>query len=199
MADHRVSKSGRFIGSSGMLFTDQTAADLYFRNYFETEGPNRRIAVVCIGWAMAMLYIQRGFRGDDVWDEDGGILASINVQDHGVQPPHAVAFVPPVTQATIAGTQAVHLINGFWVTGKRLPWHRRISVTRQNNQEMHYHQPEGRGSDHVPFFVPKPRPRNANPRPAYKTFEKLILGSQVSNYRRIQRVDNGGNIGAGGN
>ncbi|KAL7280686.1 hypothetical protein PYCCODRAFT_1475471 [Trametes coccinea BRFM310] len=199
MADHRVGKRGQFIGSSGMLFIDQTAADLYFANYFETENENRRVAVVCIAWSMAMLYVQEGVRGDDEWAHAGAALITINVQDHGVQPPHAVASVPPVTQAAIAGTQALHRINGHWIPGKRLPWHRRITVTRQRNQEMHYHQPEERGPDHVPFFVPKPRPQNANPPPAYKTFQKLTLGSQVSNYRRIQSIDNGGNNGAGGN
>ncbi|OSD05430.1 hypothetical protein PYCCODRAFT_1432591 [Trametes coccinea BRFM310] len=81
MAQSRVGRRGKFIGSSGMLFIDQTAADLYFDNYFETDHENSRVAVVCIAWAMAMLYVQEGNRDNDVWIPDPTALPAMNVQD----------------------------------------------------------------------------------------------------------------------
>lgn len=70
IANHWVDKRGRFIGSSGMLFYEQTAADLYYKNYFHTapNAGNDRLTVICIAWGMAMIYVQRGTRAHpDHW------------------------------------------------------------------------------------------------------------------------------------
>ncbi|KAL7279561.1 hypothetical protein ACG7TL_005960 [Trametes sanguinea] len=207
MANRLIDKRGCFVGSSGMVFRDQTAADLYYLNYFETpaETENHRLAVICIAWGMAMVYVQQGTRARPEWPDwpvAAIPLAGVVVNDHGVQPPNAVAHVPVGILNTLAGSPGIHVINGQPVNGLQIPWHRRVSVHRQNHQLLHYHQPQVRPSERVPWFVPQPRPLSDDPAqaPAYWTFDTLVLGTQVSSYRRIHTLnDNNLNNDGGGN
>lgn len=178
-----VSSRGRFIGSSGLLFVDQTAADIYFDNYFHTPGNalNRRIAVVCTSWGMSMLYIQQGRRnGGQPWQARATLGGLIDVEDHGIQPPSGNTMVPLTVRAVQAGAPGMHHVNGIMVGGARLPWHRRIAVTRKAKEPLHYHQHEER-EGHVPEVIPAIKAQGA-----HVTMRKLVYGSQVSNYRRAQ-------------
>ncbi|KAI0642813.1 hypothetical protein C8Q79DRAFT_979892 [Trametes meyenii] len=184
MANKWVATSGQFIGSSGMAFVDQTAADVYFGNYFLTQGFNVRIAVICIGWGMSMLYLQRGIQGQQQWVPMDQHLPSVVVQDNGVYPALGLPNVPQTNQAILAGSPAMHNINNIVRPGKTLPWHRRITVTRVRRLPMHYHQHEER-KDHTPFIVP---PIRVDAEAAHWTFRALSFGTQVSNYRRVKRI-----------
>ncbi|KAJ8490133.1 hypothetical protein ONZ51_g2519 [Trametes cubensis] len=189
---HRVPPQGYFVGSAGMLFQEQTAADFYFENYFNTPPnlPNQRVAVICTGWGMSMLYVQVGTRAfqADQWSPLPNGLVFVVVGDHGVQPPGGGANIPLDNQNTLAGTAGMHQINGRMVAGLRIPWHRAIVVNRVsvagNIRMLHYHQPQDRKGEHKEFVAPLPRPQDE--RPAYKTFRYLIYGTQVSSFRRIK-------------
>lgn len=177
-----VVPQGQFIGSAGMVFVDQTAADIYFNNYWRTNGLNSRIALVCTSWGMSMLYIQAGQRGGPPqWLPDPLLLGLIVVQDHGVQPPNGVQMVPATIQAVQAGAPGLHMVNNQLVGGLRLPWHRRVTVRRQDDGSLHYHQPKRR-REHQEHVVPVIRPDGT-----HRQFNTLVYGSQVSSYRRAER------------
>ncbi|KAH9854444.1 hypothetical protein C2E23DRAFT_818716 [Lenzites betulinus] len=181
--DNWVRPQGRFIGSVGLLFTDQTAADIYLANYWHTEGLNQRIAVVCTSWGMAMLYIQEGIRGG-VWAPMNPLAAILDVQDHGILPPNHDHMLPLDVRFSQAGAPAVHNINGQFVSGRRLPWHRRVAVSHVTRQPLHYHQHQDRQPGHEAHVVPPIRPAEEG---AHLTLRTVVYGSQVSNYRRAQR------------
>ncbi|KAI0676667.1 hypothetical protein C8Q78DRAFT_998830 [Trametes maxima] len=177
--DNWVQRSGQFIGSSGMTFADQTAADIYYNNYFRTQGFNHRIAVICVSWGMSMLYIQEGTQAQEQWAPQGPMLNTVDVQDNGVHPAIGHANIPQVNRLTLAGSPAAHVINGQVTVGSSLPWHRRITVIRVGHHPMHYHQHQSR-KGHEPFIVPPIRRDN---RAAHWTMRSLSFGTQVSNYR----------------
>ncbi|KAI9068881.1 hypothetical protein FKP32DRAFT_1671824 [Trametes sanguinea] len=129
-----VDPRGRFIGSTGMLFANQTAADIYFRQYVDADPniPNLRVAVICVSWGMSMIYIQQNFawlglpappNPDDGWLPIPFAVPVLNVQDHGIFPPEGANNVPLNVQAVQAGAAGNHLINGLPIPGHRLPWH----------------------------------------------------------------------------
>ncbi len=181
--EHWVTPQGELIGSAGMVFVDQTAADIYLRNYWHTNGPNHRIALVCTSWGMSMLYMQRGQQGGPPqWLPNAFLLGLLVVQDHGVQPPSGAQMVPAAIQAVQAGSPGLHMVNDELVGGLRLPWHRRGTVRRQDNGSLHYHQAKERHK-HEEHVVPVIRPNGT-----HRQFRTLVYGSQVSNYRRAERL-----------
>lgn len=179
-----VDKKGGFIGSTGMIFVNQTAADIYFSNYWHTEGNNQRLAVVCTSWGMSMLYLQQGTKDDPStqWQPFQLLQGTVDVHDHGIQPPNGQQMVPLAVQVVQAGTPGVHRINALFVAGLRLPWHRRVVVTRASKKPMHYHQHEER-DEHEEHTVPAIKNGGA-----HATFDTLVYGSQVSSYRRVQKL-----------
>ncbi|OJT05948.1 hypothetical protein TRAPUB_3135 [Trametes pubescens] len=181
-----VSAQGTLIGSSGMLFVEQTAADIYFKNYWHAARVNLRLAVVCTSWGMSMLYIQRGRRHGPnqpwQWQPVQQINGAIIVQDHGLQPPNGQQMVPLAVRMVQAGSPGVHIVNDMLVGGLRLPWHRRVAVTRKNNKSMHYHQHKERRG-HPEHVVPAIKDWRDG---EHVTFYKLVYGSQVSSFRRAE-------------
>ncbi|KAI9062944.1 hypothetical protein FKP32DRAFT_1592913 [Trametes sanguinea] len=175
-----ATRQGQFLGTTGIAFVDQTAADIFLSEYWHND-PNIRIAVICTSWGMSMLYFLRGPRNGP-WEPFNQAVAAVVVQDDGVYPPEGQQMVPPVVLGVQAGAQGVHWINGTVVTGHRLPWHRRMTVTRVGQQDMHYHKPKKRVG-HVAYVPPDPKPGGK-----HIIFNKLTFGTQVSNYRRVQRV-----------
>lgn len=177
-------KKGHFIGSTGMIFVDQTAADIYFSNYWRTAGDNQRLAVVCTSWGISMLYLQDGTRDDPSthWQPNQLLHAAVNVHDHGIQPPNGQQMVPLAVQAVQAGSPGMHIINEMFIGGLRLPWHRRVVVTRAGNRPMHYHQHEERDK-HEEHVVPAIKAGGT-----HSTFDTLVYGSQVSSFRRVQKL-----------
>ncbi|KAI0639078.1 hypothetical protein C8Q77DRAFT_1079251 [Trametes polyzona] len=179
-----VGPRGRFIGASGMVFTDQTAVDLYFENYWLTAPePNDRVAVICIAWGMAMAYLQRG-SGEGIWPVNPLGPNQIVVEDLGTYPERGEQMLPPHVRLAGAGTQAIHMINRVPVLGLRLPWHRRIALTRRKGEPLHYHRHEERVG-HEAHVSPRIRDLN-DEKSVHLTFDVLTLGTQIQNYRRIK-------------
>ncbi|OSD06835.1 hypothetical protein PYCCODRAFT_1474252 [Trametes coccinea BRFM310] len=176
-----ASRQGQFLGSTGIAFANQTASDIFFDEYWTTEGHIARMAVICTSWGISMLYFMTGYR-NGLWIPANELLATVDVEDHGVLPPEGDELVAPDVLAVQAGAQAIHWINGEAVSGLQLPWHRQISVTRAGQADMHYHKPKKR-TGHVAYVAPEPKPGGK-----HIIFNKLTFGTQVSNYRRVQRL-----------
>ncbi|CDO70602.1 hypothetical protein BN946_scf184656.g17 [Trametes cinnabarina] len=111
-----ATRRGQFLGTSGIVFIDQTAGDIFFEDYWNFDGENIRVAVICTSWGMSMLYLLRGTR-DAAWIPANHLVPGMNVQDDGVQPPNGAAMVPPAVLAVQAGAPGVHIINGQPVSG----------------------------------------------------------------------------------
>ncbi|KAI8973975.1 hypothetical protein BD414DRAFT_498740 [Trametes punicea] len=183
---HQASRRGRFIGSSGMVFNDQTAADVYFGNYWQHLLAGRRlerVAIICTSWGMSMALIQHGIPPGPFNPFVLGFTRII-VDDNGIHPPQGADMVPPAIQIVQAGSMGIHWVNGIGLHGRRLPWHRRITLRREDGGTLHYHQHEDRVGHRV-YEVPPIRPEHEG---AYFTFNRLRFGTQIQNYRRIQTV-----------
>ncbi|KAI9061219.1 hypothetical protein FKP32DRAFT_1594893 [Trametes sanguinea] len=183
MANLNPSRRSVLIGSSGMLFTDQMAVDIYFQDYWH-PGPVdvlSRVAVVCVGWGLSIAVVQNAPAhqpGDAaVWTIDPLALNEIVVQNLGVRP-----FAPPAPLPHIPPGQPLPAVGGFIVNGEPthghiMPWHYRVGLRRaEANQPLHYHQHFRRKNHTSP-------PPPINPDGSHKVLRLITYSTQVQNYR----------------
>ncbi|KAI0768663.1 hypothetical protein BD413DRAFT_90983 [Trametes elegans] len=176
---------GKFIGSSGMVYIDQMAVDIYCGDYWQTAGYVHRVAVVCVAWGVSMATVQTAFApvaghpGPFVFTPNS--LHIITVHDFGLHPFPPPGQLPNMPLGPPLPPIGIFQVNGQPRQGYRIPWHNRCQMQRSQAgaNRMHYHQHYPR-EDHD-FTPPDIKPQGVG---SHRTFTALTYGTQVQGWRR---------------
>ncbi|KAH9924053.1 uncharacterized protein B0H18DRAFT_878264 [Fomitopsis serialis] len=175
-----------FLGSTGNLFPQQVAADIYLQSAFAQAVPMWRVATVCLSWGMSVVTTQRSLDQGNTW---GFIFVPwrprIHVHDQGIRP--VQVFIPHPIAGALAHQglppMGLYNINGQLIIGWHSPWHHQVEVTSLlplPPHELHYHTHERRrGHEHLvaPAIMNGPGAK-------HHIFRRLHYSSQVQNFRR---------------
>jgi hypothetical protein len=168
-----------FIGSGGSRFVNQTASDIYFQDYFNSNPPRQRISHTCTAWGVSLVYVEQQVADNGPFNYFALSEGLIAVQNHNQAPegPPAGAL-PHIPAAGIAN----YNVNAVQVTGHRVLWNHRVDVRRTGAiHDMHYHEHEKRqGHGPIPPVIKLEEERK------HYIFGILTYGSHVQNYREIR-------------
>ncbi|KAI0712005.1 hypothetical protein C8Q76DRAFT_621605 [Earliella scabrosa] len=184
--DDLVPRSGRFLGSTGSLFRNQAAADIYLQYYWRTVGWLRRVRVVCVTWGLSVAVVERAFRAHPNnaptnWQIDNPGLMTITVQDQGQQFTH-LPYVPAnlPNAASILAPGAYYNVNGQLHVAHPIPWHHGVALrSSRKNKLLHYHQHARRTKR--TGGPPPILPENVG---NHYTFREMRYSTQVQNCRK---------------
>lgn len=135
-----VPASGWFLGSSGSLFLEQWAADIYLQPYWDTIGWLYRVTTISVSWGISLAVVEIAFRAGPhllhptPWQISALGYLRIHVQDFGQIPvPNALRPDIPLIAALAPppGPIAVYqLVGGPLIIGHSMPWHHTIELTK---------------------------------------------------------------------
>ncbi|KAI0701424.1 hypothetical protein C8T65DRAFT_579631, partial [Cerioporus squamosus] len=179
-----------FVGAVSCLHRDQMSADIYVTYVWTTVGQLIRISHVCVTYGLAIVVVQRGVCPQpgvipNQFFVHGPSLVLIRVNDEGPQHMnvHGAPAQLPNAHLIQNGHQVFHIINGFPVAGKAVPWHHRVTMEHATpGTPLHYHK-HARRQGHTS----NPPPILPQHRGTHKQFRRLVFSTQVQNCRRIQQ------------
>ena len=172
---------GMFLGSQSALFPNQTQADIYLSNAWQTAGVLKRVAISTVHWGLSVVHVQSswcqqaGLHGQ--FNTNAAYLDDIQVEDMG-EAPLADYFLPHLN----ADKDGPFIVNGVAIEAHCVLWHcRSVLTSLLGNRVLHFHKHERR-KDHGPI-IPKILPEGPK---RHITAHKLSMGTQVQNFRRFK-------------